>query len=241
MYDRETLKIVSLMAVAGGMLVAFGCGDAERDDSTQQLTGSLSTNIDGDDADLVAVDEEGTAYLFELDDGGTFRIALPAGQSYELYLREEASQSLAAASQLVFPRADGSVDHGVYVEGEMAPFEIGELRPTASLHTASYEVVPSESEVSECEDGPEGLYCVHDGVHPGCQGLDVASEARQNAERGHQIADEARQAADAHLDPVEDAASEAEDGAVDSDRPIALPEINPPFEFSGCALPAERH
>lgn len=245
MYGKRIWKIVSLTAIIGGMLVAFGCGDAERDDSAQQLTGSLSMDSDGDAAELIAVDEEGTAYLFETDDDGNFRLALPAGQAYELYVREEASQGLDVASQIVFPRADGGVDHQVSIEGTMAPFEVGELRPEESLDAASYEVVSSESQTSGCEEGPEGLYCVHDGVHPGCQGLETASEARKNAERGLQIADEARQAAEADVELVEQAVSEAEDGAdngddVDSDRPVALPQINPPFEFPGCDLPAGR-
>ncbi len=124
-----------------------------------------------------------------------------------------------------------------------------------------------DAEAMDCAEGAPGLFCIHDGLHPACEGLAIAAanrgEARGNADRARQNADQGRQMAEqARLDAEQDARqtgaeqadaeqagehmpdaleehagpeSEEERGPIDNDRPIALPQFNPPFEFLGCS------
>jgi hypothetical protein len=307
---RTSNAIVALIAIAG-MLGLASCGEAASEEfgtSTQQLIGTIPDDTGAELPDVVAVDESGTSYLFETEEDGTFRLALPSGHTYELFLSEQGTRGLEQASQIVFPRADGDVDRSVSVGGEMAPFDLGEVRPAGTLETANYQVEDASSEdrrqdnqehaegadqngatpdedgdeagqdgdeaeadeadAMDCADGPAGLFCVHDGIHPGCEGLaiaaDMRAQGRANADQGRdeadqrrdevddgrQIAEQARRdvhSADAGAEQADDYLSEdlpqqaggqlqEDQGADDLDRPIALPQFNPPVEFPGCGV-----
>ena len=328
MKRKRFLHLATVLIAAIGMFILGACGEAGTDDSvetsTQQLTGSLPDQSGAELPDVVAVDQRGIQYLFETDENGDFRLALPTGHTYELYINENGTRGLEQASQLVFPRADDQVDTTVTIGGAMAPFDLGEVRPAGTLETAQYHItqasgeengdvdqrpdsagqpddLPTEGADSEeadseeadseeadseeadseeadaedamdCPEGPPGLYCVHDGAHPACQGLAIAaanraaargnaSEAQQTGEEGRRIAEEARQRAEqdaeeadaddeeAEADSEEEEAdaeddedqasaeSDGDNGPGPNDRPIALPQFNPPFEFPGCSFP----
>ena len=255
---RHLSAVKSLIAI-GSILILGACGGEEAiGTSTQQLTGENSSDSSSE-TDIIAVDDEGTHYLFETASDGRFNIALPTGHTYELYISENGTSGLEQASKMVFPRADGSIDHKVRVNGAMDPFDLGEVSLADTLDAASYQVelvseesqgeednIEGSDEAMECDEGPAGLFCVHDGLHPGCTGLSIAAEARNNGSHagqpagddGVQIAREARQAAEHDAEQAEAADEYIPEGdgqgSIDDERPIALPQINPPFEFPGC-------
>lgn len=243
-----TSAVVALMAL-------LGCVDDEVATSTQQLTGTVSADSDAERPDIVAVDEMGTPYLFETGANGAFRIALPVGHTYELFVNEHGTQGLEQANKVVFPRTNGDFDHRVHVSGAMDPFDMGEVRAAGTPDTAHFQVEQALSEeqddpeATECADGPPGLFCVHDGVHPGCEGLTIAATNRAQAgnqasnappqsDEGSQIAEEARQAAERNAEQADAGAEyipdDSDQESLDDNQPIALPQIPPPFEFPGC-------
>lgn len=235
--QKRKAKQIRIVAALAALFFLAACGETG-DESiaslTQQLSGSISPDAEIPDAGIVAVDEAGGLYLFEVDAGGQFQVELPAGQSYELYISAQGEAGLQLVSQLVFPRRDGEVDSSVRVDAGMAPFDLGELRPAGALEEAEYEVVESAAAAAECEEGPAGLFCIHDGLHPGCEGLQIAAEARQRVAEGRQIADQARQAAER--------AGEHLPAEVEDHRPlrpessVAVPERNAPLAFPGCEV-----
>lgn len=240
-----------MILAAAGAVALFGCvePDDSTDTQTQQITGELSSDSDSD-ADLVAVDDSGTLYLFETEPDGSFHLELPAGHTYELYASEDGVRGLDQAHKLVFPRVDGDVDQQIDIAGQMEPFELGDVGSADSLESAEFQVQqaedsgqPDDSESMECDEGAAGLFCIHDGLHPGCEGLSVAADraagAQDQATEGFQLAEQARQAADQAIEADGDSAPdipEFDDSAsVDPDQPIALSQYNPPAQFPGCS------
>lgn len=288
----ESLVTTTLaIAAAAALVVAVGCGETET--NTQQMTGQLSTEADEDaeeetdgtvsaDADVVAVDDVGNAYLFETDDEGNFVLELPVGHTYELYVSEEGVQGLEEANKMTFPRLDGEIDPQVAVQGEMAPFDLGEVGTAESEEEADYYLMRAEEgenaednaqadaqddagdtetdedgddQAQECDEGAPGLYCIHDGKHPACEGLETAAENRADAPAGGadnapgggppegiDVAEQARDAAERDIEEADEAPeipeAEAgdESGDADVEGPVALPEFNPPAVFPGCDI-----
>lgn len=273
------------MAAAATLIAAVGCGETATE--TQQMTGQLSAESDEDsdeesdstadtDGDVVAVDDTGTPYLFETDADGNFQLELPAGHTYELYVTEEGLQGLEEANKMAFPRIEGGVDQQVAVDGEMAPFDLGEVGTADSMEEAEYHLMQAEEaddaadngqpedgdetgetdddgQAQECDEGAPGLFCIHDGQHPACQGLETAAEQRAEAPAGADedpggppegidVAEEARDAAEGEIEEADEVPEipevevDDESGDADTEGLVALPEFNPPALFPGCDI-----
>lgn len=262
MSSKRSIQLILAGTLAAGSLALSGCVQLDQPTrtSTQELTGHVPDEADLEDAEIVTVDEEQNRRVFATDENGDFRLELPSGHTYEVYVAEEGERGLDEADQLVFPRSDGWVDRTITVSGEMAPFDLGEVRPAGTLETAEYHVAEAAErdeerpdaperdsldeadERVECEEGPAGLFCVHDGIHPGCEGLSIAAEKRA---AGMAHADRTGSDQDAELPEIatdhipedpESSSSESEERPepIDLSQPVALAQFNPPFEFPGC-------
>ncbi len=128
-------SMIGLTACSGQM--SSPDGSSTQTQRTQTLTGALSADFESDTPRVIALDRQGQHHRASLE-GDRFRLTVPKGDSYSLYVAGQNDRTPEEAVQIVFPRVDGTVDHTFAVRRTGESFDFGTVRPAGKLGSAQF-------------------------------------------------------------------------------------------------------
>jgi len=232
-----------LVCAAALVLTAGGCKKSTTKadpDPTSTVQGALSIpSFAVGPTGVVAVDEVGARIRASLAADGGFRLDLPKGHTYTLYVTGGK-----ADEPVVFPRKGGRLDRTFRVSSGASIVTLGLVRHFDRAPAAGFVQSPAKStstvkpatsheqgdgEIGECVDGKvkgTGAACVDDDEKGTCENGSEASDGDGECENG-------KDAKTGLPCTDNDQTGEGEKDA-DAAQPMAVPDQNPPDDVGGC-------